>query len=319
MDFGFRRKSTAEAKPAAPVTGGGAAADIIKDTTTAGFIKDVIEASKQVLVLVDFWAPWCGPCKQLTPILEKVVRAAGGKVRLVKMNIDEHPTIPGQMGVQSIPAVFAFKAGRPVDGFMGALGETQIKQFIDRLLGPGGGVDAPAADIAEAVKAGEAALQAGQLQEAAEIFAAVLGEDKLNVDAIAGLARCHLNAGDHGRVEETLALAPPDKAGAAAIASVRAALDLARKAPKPGELARLQALVVANPADHTARFDLALALAAQGERQQAAEQLLELMRRDRKWNEEAARKQLVQLFEVWGPTDPLTIESRRRLSSILFS
>ena len=316
MDFGFRKKAVPPAAPAAAAVAGDG---LVKDATTASFVKDVIEASKAAVVLVDFWAPWCGPCKQLTPILEKVVRAAGGTVKLVKMNIDEHPSIPGQMGVQSIPAVFAFKAGRPVDGFMGALGETQVKQFIDRVLGPDAGAADGAADLAEAVKAGNEALETGQLQEAAEIFAAVLAEDKANIEAIAGLAKCYVKAGDLERAEQTLALVAPDKASNAAITSVRATLDLARKAPKAGDLARLQTAIEANPKDHQSRFDLAVAQAAAGNRQDAADQLLELMRRDRKWNEEAARKQLVQLFEVWGPTDPLTIESRRRLSSILFS
>jgi putative thioredoxin len=299
--------------------GGGQAAaagdgDLIKDSNTAGFVKDVIEASRTVPVLVDFWAPWCGPCKQLTPILEKVVRSYKGKVRMVKVNIDENAAIAGQLRVQSIPTVYAFRDGRPLDGFMGAQPESAVKAFIDRLLG-----DEGADDAAAALEAADKALAANDLQGAAEIYAALLQEDPQNVAALAGLAQCYLKSGDTARAEQTIGLVPPDKQDAAPVASVRAALELARSAAKAGDASKLEARVKAAPADHQARIDYALALAAAGKKSEAMDQLLEAVRRDRKWNEEAARKQLVQLFEAWGPKDPATLEGRRRLSSILFS
>ncbi|MGE0613979.1 MAG: thioredoxin [Hyphomicrobiales bacterium] len=289
--------------------------ELIKDTTTRDFVKDVMEASKSAIVLVDFWAPWCGPCKQLTPILEAAVKAAKGRVRLVKMNIDEHPAIPGQMGVQSIPAVFAFKDGRPVDGFMGALPESQIKAFIDRVAGPAeddGGLE-------EALAAAAEALEAGDTATAAALYAQVLQEDASNPDAIGGLARCYIRSGDLEHAEQTLALAPPAKAGAEPIAAARAMLELAKKGGSAEDLEALRAKVAADPKDHQARFDLALALNAAGDRAGAAEELLSIVARDRKWNEDGARKQLVQLFEAWGPGDPHTVEGRQRLSVLLFS
>lgn len=306
MDFGVR-------KPAGTGPAAGAA-DVIKDSTTAGFTKDVIEASKHGPVLVDFWAAWCGPCKQLTPVLEKVVKSYNGKVRLVKINIDEHPGIAGQLRVQSIPTVYAFRDGRPLDGFMGAQPESTIRAFIDRLLG-----EEAEADLASVLEAGEQALEAGDLQGAAEIFAAVLQEDQQNAAALAGLAQCYLRSGDVARAKQTIALVPPDKRNLAKVASVTAALELAEKASSAGDTAALEARVAANPTDHQARFDLAVALAAGNRKAAAVEHLLELVRRDRNWNEQAARKQLVQLFDAWGPKDPLTAEGRRRLSSILFS
>jgi putative thioredoxin len=302
MDFGVRKR--AEAGDAA----------LIKDTTTAAFAKDVIEASRQQPVLVDFWAAWCGPCKQLTPVLEKVVKSYKGKVRLVKLNVDEHPTIAGQLRVQSLPTVYAFRDGRPLDGFMGAQPESAIRAFIDRLLG-----EDSQADVSAALEAAERALDAGDLQGAAELYAGILQEDRQNVAALAGLAKCYLKSGDIERAEQTLALIPPDKRNAAAVASVQAALDLARKAGNTANAKELEARVSANPTDHQARLDLALTLAARGEKARAVEQLLELVRRDRNWNDQAARKQLVQLFEAWGPQDAQTIEGRRRLSSLLFS
>ena len=294
--------------------GAAAAGDIVKDSSTATFAKDVLEASRKVPVLVDFWAPWCGPCKQLTPIIEKVVRSYGGKVKLVKVNIDENPAIAGQLRVQSIPTVYAFRDGRPLDGFMGAQPESAVKAFVDRLLG-----DEAGDEMGAALEAADKALEAGDLQGAAEIFAAVLQEDAQNVVALAGLAKCYLKSGDTARAEQTISLVPPDKRDAAPVASVRAALELARTAAKAGDIGKLEAKVQAQPGDHQARLDYAMALAAGGKKAEALDQLLEIVRRDRKWNEEAARKQLVQLFDAWGPKDPATLEGRRRLSSILFS
>ena len=298
-------------KPGGPASG---ADGVIKDGTSASFAKDVIDASRHALVLVDFWAAWCGPCKQLTPILEKVVRSYNGKVHLVKINTDEHPAIAGQLRIQSLPTVYAFRDGRPLDGFMGAQPESQVRIFIDRLLGE----DAEA-DIAGVLEAAEAALDQGDLQGAAEAFAAVLQEDQQNAQALAGLARCYLISGDTARAEQTLALVPPDKQATPPVQSAKAALELAKVAGQSDNSAELEQRLAANPADHEARFDLAVALAARGKKEQALDHLLDLVRRDRNWNEQAARKQLVQLFDAWGPKDEFTLDGRRRLSSILFS
>ncbi len=313
MDFGQRKPSAAPAPAQAAM--GGTAADVIKDSTTAAFAKDVLEASKQVPVIVDFWAPWCQPCKQLTPVIEKVVKSHGGKVRLVKINIDEHPAIAGQLRVQSIPTVYAFKDGRPVDGFQGAQPESAVRQFVDGLLG-----DQAAADLEQALAEADKVFEAGDAQTAAEIYAAILQEDRENVAALAGLAKCYMKSGDIARAEQMLELVPPAKRVAQAIASIRAAIDLAKRgATDSGKSAELKAKVEANPGDHQARIDLAVALAASGEKQAAVIELLESFRRDRNWNEQAARKQLVQLFDAWGPKDPATLDGRRRLSSLLFS
>jgi putative thioredoxin len=291
--------------------GGG---DIIKDTTLATFAKDVLEASRTAPVLVDFWAPWCEPCKQLTPILEKVVRSFAGKVRMVKVNIDQNQALAGQLRIQSIPTVYAFRDGRPLDGFQGAQPESAVRAFVERLLG-----EEAALDAAAAIAAADQALEAGDLQGAAEIYAAVLQGEPQNVAALAGLARCYLKSGDIARAEQTLELVPPDKRESGPVASARAALELAKVADKAGDVDKLKAKVEAQPADHQARIDYAVALAAGGMKAEAAEQLLESFRRDRKWNDEAARKQLVKLFDAWGPKDPATLEGRRKLSSILFS
>jgi putative thioredoxin len=289
-------------------------AELIKDTTSAGFVTDVIEASRSVPVIVDFWAAWCGPCKQLTPLLEKIVKSYGGKVRLVKLNVDEHPAIAAQLRIQSLPTVYAFRDGRPLDGFVGGQPESTIRTFIDRIVG-----EEQQADLATVLASAEQALEEGDVQSAAEIFAAVLQEDKQNPAALAGLARCYLQTGDVARAEQTIALVPPDQKNVAAVERVKAALELARKANQTDNRDALLSRLAANPADLQARFDLAVASAARGEKETAVEHLLDLVRRDRNWNEQAARKQLVQLFDAWGPKDPATVDGRRRLSSLLFS
>ena len=293
--------------------GGTPDAELIKNTTTKDFMRDVIEASREVPVLVDFWAPWCGPCRQLTPILEKAVRAAKGAIRLVKLNIDEHPQIPGQMAVQSIPAVFAFQDGRPVDGFMGALPESRVNAFIARLIGDTSG------DAAANLEAAEAALAAGDLNTAAQTFGEILQGEPENAQALAGLAKCYIKTGDLARAEQTLALVPPAKAESAPVASARAALELQRKAPSTGDIGTLRAKLAADPKDAQARFDLALALNAKGDRGAALEELLTLIAKNRAWNDDAARKQLLQLFDAWGANDPATVAGRQRLSSLLFA
>ncbi|MGJ4914028.1 thioredoxin [Bradyrhizobium sp. HKCCYLRH2060] len=300
--------------------GGGAAPqvpDLIKDTTTQSFVKDVIEESKRQPVLIDFWAPWCGPCKQLTPILEKAVKAAKGKVKLVKMNIDEHPAIPGQMGIQSIPAVIAFVGGRPADGFMGAVPESQVATFIEKITKGVPGAGEP--DIAEILKEAEAVLAEGDAAGAAEIYAEVLAVDAANLPAIAGLAKCQVELGAIDEAKQTLAMVPDSKRSDSAVSAVQAAIDLAEQAQSLGPVGELEQKVAANPLDHQARFDLATALNAAGKRKEATDQLLEIVKRDRKWNEDGARKQLVQFFEAWGGADEATIEGRKRLSTILFS
>ncbi len=290
-----------------------AADDLIKDTTTAAFRQDVVAESMTQPVLVDFWAPWCGPCKQLTPIIEKAVRAAGGKVKLVKMNIDEHPQIAGQLGVQSIPAVYAFDRGQPVDGFMGALPEGQVKAFIEKLVGPG------SLATEELVAEAAALAEAGDVAGAAELYGAILAEEPDSVPAIAALAKLHLDGGDIEGAGAILDATPPAKAADPAITGVRAAIDLALQAASLGDLGEFEQRLAADPDDHQARFDLALGLAGRNDREQAADHLLRIVKRDRTWNEDGARKQLVQFFEAWGPMDPATLSGRRRLSSLLFS
>ena len=290
------------------------APEVVKDTTTQGFVKDVIEESRRQPVLVDFWAPWCGPCKQLTPVLEKAVKGAKGKAKLVKMNIDEHPSIPGQMGIQSIPAVIAFVNGQPIDGFLGALPEGQVTAFIERLI-----KDRLGGEEKDLLKQADAALVEGDPTTAAEIYAQILAQDSGNVHALAGLARCYVETGALEQAKQTLALVPETKHNEPPVAAARAALELAEQAKALGPIVELEQKVAANPLDHQARFDLALALNGKGQRAQALDHLLEIVRRDRKWNDDGARKQLVQLFDAWGPTDEATVEGRRRLSSILFA
>ncbi|MGO4740694.1 thioredoxin [Bosea sp. 2KB_26] len=287
---------------------------LIKDTTTQGFRQDVVAESMNQPVLVDFWAPWCGPCKQLTPVIEKVIKAAGGKVKLVKMNIDEHPQIPGQLGIQSIPAVIAFQRGQPIDGFMGAQPESQIKAFIEKLVGPMG----PGA-TEELIAAAQEALEAGDAAGAGELYANVLALEPENVAALAGLARLHLDMGDLDGAKGILAAAPETKASDPALTAVRAAIELAEQAASLGDTAELEAKVAANPGDHQARFDLALALNAHDKREEAVDQLLAIIKADRTWNDDGARKQLLQFFEAWGHMDDASVAGRRKLSTLLFS
>lgn len=294
-----------------------AAPDLIKETTTQTFVKDVIEESKRQPVLIDFWAPWCGPCKQLTPILEKAVRNAKGRVKLVKMNIDEHPAIPGQMGIQSIPAVIAFVNGQPADGFMGAVPESQVNAFIDKVTKGMPAAGEP--DIAEVLKEAEAVLAQGDAATAAQIYAEVLAVDATNIAALAGLAKCYVTSGAIEQAKQTLGMVPESKRNDAAVKAVQASIDLAEQAQAVGPVTELEQKVAANPLDHQARFDLATALNAMGKRVEATEHLLAIVKRDRKWNDDAARKQLVQLFEAWGGTDEATVDGRKRLSTILFS
>lgn len=288
--------------------------DLVRDTTTQTFIKDVIEESKRQPVLVDFWAPWCGPCKQLTPVIEKAVRAAKGKAKLVKMNIDEHPAVAQQMGIQSIPAVVAFVNGQPADGFMGALPEGQVVAFIERLTKSEIG-----GEEKDLLKTAEAALAEGDAAGAADIYAQVLAGDSDNIAALAGLARAHVEAGNLDQAKNTLAMVPAAKQNDSAVAAARAAVELAEQAKSIGPLGDLEAKVSADPLDHQARFDLAVALNAAGKRAEATDHLLQIVRRDRKWNDDGARKQLVQFFEAWGGADEATVEGRKKLSSILFS
>ena len=289
-------------------------ASVVKDTTTQTFVKDVIEESKRQPVLVDFWAEWCGPCKQLGPVLEKVVKATKGKVKLVKMDIDKHPAIPGQLGIQSIPAVFAFVNGQPVDGFLGALPEGQVTAFIERVT-----KDRIGGEEKDLLKAADETLAKGDAAGAADAYAQVLAQDSGNVAALAGLARSYVSTGAIEQAKQTLALVPESKRNDAAVAAARAALEVAEQAKSVGPIGELEQKVAADPRDHQARFDLAVAMNGKNRRQEAVDHLLEIVRRDRKWNEDGARKQLVQFFEAWGPTDEATVTGRKRLSSILFA
>ena len=291
------------------------AAELIKDTDAKGFMADVIEVSKRVPVLVDFWAPWCGPCKQLTPLLEKVVKQANGKVRLVKINVDENQQIAAQMRVQSIPAVFAFVDGQPIDGFMGALPEGQIRQFIDKL----GSKGSLAEEIAAAMKVAEEAMQRKAFEEAQNILGQILGVDPGHVVALANFAKCQIELGDLEGATATLGQVPPDKKTNADVVSAMAALELALHPVDTNLIGELQKAVAGAPDDFQKRLDLAVALNGAGHRSEATDQLLHVIRKKRDWNEDAARKQLVQFFEAWGPKDEMTLQGRRKLSAILFS
>ena len=292
--------------------GAGTLATQIKDVTTASFRQDVVSDSMAQPVLVDFWAPWCGPCKQLGPVIEKVVAAAKGKVKLVKMNIDDHPQIAGQLGIQSIPAVVAFSKGQPVDGFVGALPESQIAGFIERLVGP---VEDGSAAMLEA--AAELA-KSGDLPGAIDAYGAVLVEDSENLEALAGIIKLYVESGDLEAARGYLEAVPEGKENDAPIVAARAALELAEQAATLGDTDGFEAAITANPNDHQARFDLALALAASGKREEAIDALIEIIKRDRAWKDDGARVQLLQFFEAWGPLDDMTKSGRRKLSTLLF-
>ncbi|THD83850.1 thioredoxin [Aliigemmobacter aestuarii] len=297
-------------KPAAPA----AAGDLIKDGNEASFMADVVETSRDVPVIVDFWAPWCGPCKSLGPALEAAVTEAKGRVRMVKINVDENQRIAAQLRIQSIPTVYAFWQGQPVDGFQGALPASELKKFIERVAGVAGD-----GGLAEAIEAAEGMLAEGAAVDAAETFAAILGEEPENAAAYGGLVRAHLALGNLDQAEGLLDAAPAAIARAQEVEAARAQLALVRQAANAGPEAELRAAVDADPGNHQARFDLAQALHASGKVDEAVDELLELFRRDREWNDGAAKAQLMTIFEALKPTDPVVLKGRRRLSSMIFA
>jgi putative thioredoxin len=290
---------------------GAAPSDLIKEGSDAGFIADVIEASRVQPVIVDFWATWCGPCRQLTPALEKAVKAAKGAVKLVKIDVDKNPVYAGQLRVQSIPTVYAFVDGKPVDGFMGALPDSQVKAFVDKQLGA-----APPSEVDELLAMGKESMDLGDMGGAAQAYAQALQLEPENLFAIGGLARCYLADGDLERATEIAAMAPPG-AKNPDLESVRAALALAAEAPS--DTAEAEKRLAADANDHEARLELAKALAGKGDLQAACDQLLDLLARDRDWNEGAARTELLKVFEAAGPVSDVAKQGRRRMASILFS
>ncbi|MBB4954804.1 putative thioredoxin [Agrobacterium vitis] len=302
------------AAPAPKVSADG----LVKDTTTQTFARDVIEESRRQPVLVDFWAPWCGPCRQLTPVIEKVIHEAAGKVKLVKMNIDDHPAIAGQLGIQSIPAVVAFIDGRPADGFMGALPESQVRAFVDKLAGPDAGAD-QAAEIEAVLEEAKGLYDQGDFDGAAQLFAAIMQADPDNAKAVAGIADCMLALNQHERVRQIVDGLPEEMAKAPDIQAIVKKLEQIEEARKLGDPVALEHVLALNPDDHESRVKLAKIRNVEGKRDEAADHLLLIMKKDRTFDDDGARRQLVDLFDVWGPKDPATIQARRKLSAILFS
>ncbi len=294
------------------------AADLIKDSSEAGFMADVVEASNETPIIVDFWAPWCGPCKTLGPMLEEAVTAAKGAVKMVKVNVDEAQMIAGQLQIQSIPTVYAFHKGQPIDGFQGALPASEIKAFVDRVITAAGG-QTPGGGLDEAVEAAENMLADGAAVDAAQTFAAILGEDGAHAGAYGGLVRAHIALGDLDQAEGILNGAPAEISQAPELEAAHAQLELARQAADAGPVAELTAAVEADPDNHQARFDLALALHASGQVEEAVTQLLELFRRDQSWNDSAAKTQLFTIFDALKPNDPIVLNGRRKLSSMIFA
>jgi putative thioredoxin len=293
-------------------------ADLIKDTTEATFMADVVEASQTVPVIVDFWAPWCGPCKTLGPMLEDAVRAANGAVKMVKVDVDQAQAIAGQLQIQSIPTVYAFYKGQPIDGFQGAQPQSEIKAFVDRVVKAGGG-EAPGDTLADAVAAAEEMLAEGAATDAAQTFAAILEEDPMNAAAYGGMVRSYIAMGELEQAEALLNGAPIEISKAPELEAAHAQLQLAHQAADAGPVAELTVKVEANPDDHQARFDLAQALYAHNDAEGAVDHLLELFRRDREWNEAAAKTQLFTIFEALKPNDPVVLNGRRKLSSMIFA
>ena len=313
----FGNQMTATTSFGAATAPAAAAGSYITETTTANFGKDVIEESRKQPVLVDFWAPWCGPCKQLTPVLEKVINEAKGRVRLVKMNIDDHPSIAGQLGIQSIPAVIAFVNGRPADGFMGAVPESQIQQFIDRIAGPAGADEA--AEIEAVLAEAAELLAADNIDEAAQLYGAVMQADPENAKALAGMAECMIAANQHERARQVLTELPEELSKDAGIQAVLKKLEQIEEARKLGDPIALERDLAANPDDHAARLKLAKILNVEGDREAATDHLIAIMKKDRAWDDDGARKQLLQFLEVWGFKDPASVAARRKMSAILFS